>query len=100
MNSEKISMYPNEWTGGVDPADPGGTATFVIEGEKFVLELGSFDQFRAVGRMLDLANMQGKTWAAQVLDDTVKRASHYRIIQFAPEAYNAKGKRRRCLPSA
>ena len=64
-----------------------------FDGEKFVLELGSSDQFRAVGRMLDLANMQGKTWAAQVLDDTVKRASHYRIIQFAPEAYNARGKR-------
>ena len=86
---KRISMYPSEWAASIDPADPTGTATFMIEGEKFVLELESFEQFQTVGRMLDLANMQGKTWAAQDLHSVVKRALRDRIIQIAPDAYNA-----------
>ena len=78
-------MYPCKWIGSVDPSDLTGTAIFTVDGEEFALALESFAQFRAVDRMLDLANRQGKAFASRDLDYVVRRALRDRIAQIAPE---------------
>lgn len=61
-----------KWMGSVDPADLTGTATFTAGGEELVMRLESFEQFRAVKRMLDLSHDQGKRAAARDLDRVVR----------------------------
>ena len=79
------SIYKCEWLGSTDPADKAGTATFAVEGEALELRLDSFDQFRAIGKMLELANKKGKTWAARNIANAVVVAMRERIVQIAPE---------------
>jgi hypothetical protein len=67
-------MYPSSFNGSTDPTNKSGTATFMVSGRKFELQMQSFDDYQAVCIMLELADTQGKQFATLTLHDVVQRS--------------------------
>ncbi|HWO99319.1 MAG TPA: hypothetical protein VNL74_01665 [Methylococcus sp.] len=65
-------MYQSEWKGSTD--EPGGVATFKIEGVDYALRLDCFTSYQVVCEMLESAFYQGKSFAAQAMRSHITRA--------------------------
>ena len=66
--------YPCEWMASDDPKDETGTATFMIDGVKYVLRLDSFLAFQDVSKMLDATFKQGKVFAARAMRSHIEKS--------------------------
>lgn len=60
-----------------------GTAEYMVDGEKFEVDLGSFEDFERIGKMIEKANMQGLRAAAISMRDTVNHYAHERCSQLS-----------------
>lgn len=66
--------YPCEWLASTDPNEERGTATFMVDGQRYVLGLDNFAAFQSVSKMLDVVFQQGKEFAAQAVRGHVEKA--------------------------
>lgn len=63
-------MYPSEWKGNTENRH--GIAIFMVDGERFEIELNSFEAMNKVSKMLEMANDQGRSFGAgQVLNAVI-----------------------------
>lgn len=66
--------YPSEWMASTEPGVESGTATFTVDGLKYTLRLECFEDFMAIGNMLDATFKQGKSFAAVAMRGHIERS--------------------------